>query len=363
MLPLIDDGRNKVTNLSSSLPNFYQLCIKFKFMKNRLSALGIFLVLAVAMVAQTETKPFKVIRSIPVSGYGSWDYLAFDNTSGRVFVAHNTCVQVIDVKTGKQAGVIDHTPGVHGIALAYQVGKGFISAGTIDSVIVFDLKTYEVTAKIATGRNPDAIIFDPFSNRVFAFNAKGNSVTVIDAETNDVLNTIPLRGNPEYAVTDVSGNIYVNIENIGMVCQMDAMTLEIKGMFPLGAGTSPTGMSLDKGNDILFCGCSGTSELVVLNLISGQVVARVPIGMHCDGVCFMPALNEIFTSNGEGTITVIHQDAPDRYVKEQTLVTKRGARTVTTDYAGQVLYLPTDEFNDKKNEFDKNSFQLLVVSR
>jgi YVTN family beta-propeller protein len=237
---------------------------------------------------------------------------------------------------------------VHGIALAHGFGKGFISAGKIDSVIVFDLKTYQVTSRIPTGKNPDEILFDPFSNRFFAFNAKGNSVTVIDAESNNVLSTIALRGNPEFAVTDVSGNIYVNIENLGMVAKIDATTLKIKGMLPLGPDKEPTGLALDKGNDNLFCACSGTNELVVLNLIAGQVIATVPIGMHCDGVCFLPAQNEIFTSNGEGTVTVIHQDAPNRYSKEQTLITKRASRTITCNYATQTIYIPTAEYDDVK---------------
>jgi len=325
--------------------------------------LGIILFTASGLFSQTAPKEYRILKSIPVSGNGSWDYLTFDNATQRMFVSHDTCVQVIDLETGKQAGIIHPTPGVHGIALARDFGKGFISAGNIDSVIVFDLNTYQVTGKIATGKDPDAILFDPFSQRVFAFNAKGNSVTVIDVETNDVLLTVALRGNPEFALTDVSGSIYVNLENIGMVAKIDATTLEIKSMFPLGAGTKPTGMALDKGNDILLCGCSGTRELVVLNLLNGEVTARVPIGMHCDGVSFMPAQGEIFTSNGEGSVTVIRQDAPDKYTKEQTLITKRGARTITCDYATQTIYLPTAEFNDKKKEFDKNSFQLLVVSR
>lgn len=332
-------------------------------MKTRIFIFGLLLFISAAASAQHEPKPYKVQKSIPVSGNGSWDYLAYDNPTNRIFVSHGTCVQVVDAKTGKQVGVINHTPGVHGIALASFFGKGFISAGKIDSVIVFDLNTYEITGRIATGRNPDAILFDPFSYRVFVFNAKGNSITVIHAGSNDVDTTVQLRGNPEYAVTDYNGNIFVNIENIGMVVQIDAKTLGIKGMFPLGPGTEPTGMAIDLANNYLFCGCSGTSELVVLDITSSQVAARIPIGMHCDGVCYLPSRKEIFTSNGEGTITVISQDAPDKYSKQQTLVTKRGARTITLDHANQTLFLPTAEFNGEKKEYNKDSFQLLVISR
>lgn len=325
--------------------------------------IGFFLFFATGVSAQHAGKDYKIRKTIAVSGNGFWDYLTYDDASQRIFVSHGTCVQVIDLKTGKQVGVVNHTPGVHGIALASEFGKGFISAGQIDSVIVFDLKTYQITGRIPTGKDPDAILYDPFSQRVFAFNAKGNSITVIDGETNDVLSTVSLRGNPEFALTDVSGSIYVNIESMGMVAKIDAKTLETKRMIPLGPGKKPTGMALDKGQNNLFCGCSGTNELVVLNLITGEVVATVPIGMHCDGVCYMPAQNEIFTSNGEGSVTVIHQDAPDRYSKEQTLITKRGARTITCDYATRTLFIPTAEYDDAKKDFAPDSFQLLVISR
>jgi YVTN family beta-propeller protein len=324
--------------------------------------LGIFLLSANGLFAQPESKPYKIQKIMPVSGNGTWDYLVFDNATQRIFISHGDGVQVLDKKTGKQIGSISPAPGVHGIAIG-DSGKGFISCGTIDSVIVFNLKTLKITGKIPTGKDPDAILFDRFSNRVFVFNSKGNSVTVIDEATEDVLSTVRFRGNPEFAVTDGSGSIYVNIQNLGMVFKIDAMTLEIKGMYPIGPDKQPTGMALDKGTNNLFCGCSGTNELVVLDLLSGNVIATIPIGLHCDGVCFMPALNEIFTSNGEGTITVIHQDAPDKYSKEQTLITKRGARTLTCDYVTRSLYLPVAEFNDVTKEYNKNSFQLLVVAR
>ncbi|MCX6247589.1 MAG: YncE family protein [Bacteroidetes bacterium] len=324
---------------------------------------GFFLLLTIGLSAQEGPKEFSVQKSIAVSGNGSWDYLTFDNVTQRIFVSHGTCVQVIDLKTGKQVGVINNTPGVHGIALAREFGKGFISAGKIDSVIVFDLKTYQVTGKIPTGKNPDAILYDMFTQRVFVFNAKGNSITVIGADSCHVDSTVLLRGNPEFAVTDLSGTIYVNIENLGMVTRMDAKTLKIRGIFPLGTGTEPTGMALDKGNDILFCGCSGTNEMVAINVNSGEVIARVPIGVHCDGVFFMPAQNEIYTSNGEGSVTVIRQESPVKYTKIQTLITKRGARTITGDYASRTLYIPTAEYDDVKKEYKPGSFQLLVISR
>lgn len=331
-------------------------------MKTGSCILGLILFFATALFAQQQQTPYKILKTIPVSGNGSWDYLTLHVSTHRIFVSHGDYVQVMDTKTGKQVGIIKPTPGVHGIAIS-DSGKGFISCGKIDSVIVFNLNTYKITDKIPTGKDPDAIVFDPFSNRVFVFNSKGNSMTVVDALTNSVLSTIRLRGNPEFAVADGSGNLYVNIQNLGMVIRIDVTKLLITSMYPVGPGTQPTGMALDKGNNNLFCGCSGTNELVVLNLESGLVISRIPIGWHCDGVSFMPALGEIFTSNGEGTITVIHQDAPDKFSKTQTLITKRGARTLTCDYVTKSLYLPVAEFNDVTKEYTKNSFQLLVVGR
>ncbi|MCX6245087.1 MAG: YncE family protein [Bacteroidetes bacterium] len=324
---------------------------------------AVILLISCGLFAQNGSGEYKIKQIIPVSGNGGWDYLTVDNASMRIFLSHSTCVQVIDLKSGKQVGVIPNTPGVHGIALAHEFNKGFISAGKIDSVIVFDLKSYRILGKIPAGRNPDAILYDPFSQQVFAFNARGNSVTVIKAENDSVVATVKLRGNPEFAVTDISGNIYVNLENIGFIARIDAKSLQIIGMYPIGPDKEPTGLALDKQNNLLFSGCSGTNELTVLNISSGEVVATLPIGMHCDGVTFMPAQNDIFTSNGEGTITVIHQNAPDRYTKAQTLVTKRGARTISCNYSSQNIYTITAEFDDVKKEYKPDSFQLIVVGK
>jgi len=324
---------------------------------------GFILLISCGVFAQKGSGEYKIKKIIPVSGNGSWDYLTVDNASMKIFIAHENCVQVLDLKSGKQVGTISNTPGVHGVALAHEFSKGFISAGKIDSVIVFDLKTYRILGKIPAGRGPDAILYDPFSQQVFAFNARGNSITVIKAENDSVVRTVKLRGNPEFAVTDISGNIYVNLENIGMIARIDARSLQIIGMFPIGPDKKPTGLALDKQNTLLFSGCSGTNELTVLNISSGEVIATLPIGMYCDGVSFIPSRHDIFSSNGEGTITVIHQDAPDRYSKVQTLVTKRGARTIACNYANQTIYTVTAEFDDVRKEYKPDSFQLIVVGK
>lgn len=336
---------------------------KIELMKIYSIVLGLILFFTYALNAQEKTNDYKIQKKIPVSGNGSWDYLTVDNFTHRIFVSHDNCVQVLDLKTGKQVGIIKHTPGVHGILLVQGLGKGFITAGKIDSVIVFDLATYETIGRIATGKDPDAIIYDPLSKRVFAFNAKGNSITVINATYHYVERTVALHGNPEFAVDDNSGNIYVNIQNLGMIQKIDATTLMTKGLFAVGSDKQPTGLALDKEHNTLFCGCSGTNELAVVNLTSGAVVATIPIGVHCDGVCFIPERNDILTSNGEGSITVIHQDAPEKYRKVQTLITKRGARTIACDLGTKTIYLPTSEFDDVKKDYIPGSFQLIAVTK
>jgi DNA-binding beta-propeller fold protein YncE len=186
---------------------------------------------------------------------------------------------------------------------------------------------------------------------------------VISAEDDDILANFPLRGKPEFAVTDNEGTIYVNIENMGSITGFDAKTLEIKGLIPLGPAKEPTGLAIDLQNGLLFAGCSGTNELTVVRIDNGETVATLPIGMHCDGVSFMPSTHEIFTSNGEGSITAIRQVSPDKYEKEQTVITKRGARTLTCDDDSGRLFVPVAEYDYTKKEFKPDSFQLLVVSR
>jgi YVTN family beta-propeller protein len=336
---------------------------KIKSVKIFCFILTLFLFIVSGIEGQQTAKEFKIKRTISVPGNGSWDNLTLDYLTMRIFVAHEDCVQVIDVNTGQLVGTIDHTPGVHNITIVREFGKGFITAGTIDSVIVFDVNNHQITNRIPTGKDPDAILFDRFSQRVFTFNAKGNSITVIDPKTSEVQATVPLRGSPSSALTDASGNIYVSLVNTGIIAMIDPVTLETRTLLPIGVDKQPVAIALDKANDLLFCGCRGTNQMIVIDRFSGSIVIAIPIGMHCEGICYMPALNEIFTSNGEGTVTIIRQDTPDKYSKIQTLITKRGARTLLCDYAHQSIFLPVAEYNYDKKDYDPDSFQLLVVSK
>ncbi len=332
----------------------------------RVSLLSIvFFLLSFAGMTQNALPEYKVKKSVPVEGDGFWDYLIADSVRHRLFISHGTCVDVLDLKTMKKTGQIPGTTGVHGIALAYEFGKGFVSAGKLDTVIVFDLKTLAITGRIPVGKNPDAIIYDTVSKRVFAFNARGNSVTAIDAATNEVAGTLSFRSNPEYAVADGKGGIYVNLESMSALAKFDAKTLEMITLFPMGPGKEPTGLAIDRENSRVFSACGESNELMIIDVEHWDTIAFLPIGWHCDGDYFLKKTKEVLTSNGEGTITVFHQDSPNHYRKTQTLVTVKGARTITCDESTGLFYLPVADvkMENEKRVIIPGTFRILVIGR
>lgn len=315
--------------------------------------------------AQKGGQEYKVIKTIPVDGNGGWDYLTVDKPTQRLFISHGTCVDVVDLKTDKLVGQIPNTPGVHGIAIVNSLNKGFITAGRIDSVVVFDLNTLQVLDRVPTGRNPDAILYDPFSNRIFTFNGRGSSVTAIDAKTNQVAGTLPVSGKPEAAVTDGKGKIFCNIEDKSTVVKFDALTLKIDAEWPLDPGKEPTGLGFDPKNNRLFSACSDSKQMVALDATSGKIVSIVPIGEGCDGLLFIAGDKSILTSNGEGTLTIINQGGPDDYKVAQTLATRKSARTITYDETTKRIYLSSAEVSmeNGKRSITPRSFQILVVGK
>ena len=287
--------------------------------------------------------PYKITNRIHLEGDGSWDYLTVDQLAQRLYVSHGTQVQVIDLKTDKFIGTIPDTKGVHGIAIAADFGKGFISCGRDTSVIVFDLKSLATTGKIkATGANPDAILYDALSKRVFVFNHSGKSATVIDAAKNKVIGTIPLDGTVEFAVTDGNGKVFVNIEDKSTIAVIDAKSLKVVNEWPVSPGEEPTGLAFDVKNQRLFSVCSN-EKMVVLNSKTGKIVQTVPIGAGCDGVAFDVKTRRIFSSNGEGTMTVVEEKSPNEYHVVETVTTQKGARTITLDSKSHRLFLSTAE--------------------
>ena len=315
--------------------------------------------------AQNKSTEYKVIKTIPVEGPGGWDYLTVDKPSQRLFISHSTCVDVIDLKTEKHVGQIPNTTGVHGIACVPALNKGFITAGRLDSVIVFDLKTLKVLDKVITGKNPDAILYDAYSNRIFTFNGRGHSVTAIDAKTNNVVGTLSVSGKPEAAVTNGKGKIFCNIEDKSTVVKFDALTLKIDAEWPLEPGKEPSGLDIDIKNNRLFSACSDSKQIVVMDAASGKIIATLPMGEGCDGLIFIPGDHNAISSNGEGTLTVVHQNSPNDYKVVQTLATRKSARTITYDETTKRIYLPSAEVtmdNGKRNVVP-GSFKILVVSK
>lgn len=295
------------------------------------------------LAAQNAGEPYRVIHRTVTGGEGGWDYLTVDGPGRRVFISRGTHVMVVDLRRDSVAGDIPNTPGVHGIALAPELGKGFVSDGRDSSVTVFDTRTLATTGSIkVTGRNPDAILYDPATRRVFTFNGGSASATAIDAARNAVAGTVALAGKPEAAVLDGAGHVWVNIEDKGEVEELDPRTLRSLGHWALEGCEEPSGLAIDRAHGRLFSVC-GNGKMVVTSMAAHRVVATLPIGEGADGAAFDPATHTAFSSNGDGTLTVVRQLSADRYTVVQTLATQRGARTIALDPGTHRVYTVTAE--------------------
>ncbi len=310
---------------------------------------------------------YKIVNKIHVEGDGGWDYISVDDVNSRIFVSHSSVAQAVDIKTGKLAGTIPDTKGIHGIAFAYDLNKGFTSNGRDSSVTVFNLKSFEVIAKIeVTGRNPDAILYDSFSQKVFTFNGRSANATVIDAKSNKVIATIPLDGKPEFSVTNGKGLIYVNIEDKSLINVINATTLKVEQHWPIAPGEEPSGLALDNNTHRLFSVCSN-KLMVVINTETGKVIATLPIGSRCDGATFDPVYKRAYSSNGEGSVTVVQEIDADNFKVLETIPTQLGARTITIDKSSHHLYLPTAEYeaapseNNRRPAIKPDSFVVLDI--
>ncbi len=316
---------------------------------------------------------YHVTGTIAIGGEGGWDYVTVDPSAHRLYVSHATRVEVVDTRTGTVTGAIPDTPGVHGIALAPALGRGYISDGRADAVTVFDLDTLKTLATVkVTGANPDAIVFEPLTRRVFTFNGRGRNVTAIDTATDQVVGTIDVGAKPEFAVADGRGTVFVNLEDTSMLAAIDAKTLEVKARWPLAPGEEPTGLAMDVEHRRLFSVC-GNGLMVISDADAGRVVATAPIGRGVDGAAFDPATGDAFASAGEGLLTVVHEDTPGTFTVAGTVTTRRGARTVALDPATHRLYLPTARFGPppsptpdhprRRPAILPGTFEVLVVGR
>jgi DNA-binding beta-propeller fold protein YncE len=294
--------------------------------------------------AQVAKSGYKIANRFHLEGDGGWDYLTVDEATSRLYISHGSIVQVFDLNEKKVAGSIPDTKGVHGIALARDLKKGFISNGKDTSVTVFDLETLLVITKIkVTGNNPDAILYDPFSHKVFTFNGRSSNSTVIDAISNVVIGTIKLPGKPEFSVTDGNGKVYVNIEDRSQLCLINPATLTVQKTWSVAPGEEPSGLAIDIAGHRLFTVC-GNKLMIVLDADNGKVVSKLGIGDNVDGVSFDPVLKRIYSSNGEGTMTIVQQENKNSYKVVETITTQRGARTITLNSRTHRLYLPAAEF-------------------
>ncbi|HLX10344.1 MAG TPA: YncE family protein [Thermoanaerobaculia bacterium] len=290
---------------------------------------------------------YRLRKTIPLGGDGGWDYLAFDSAARRLYVTRATRVIVLDPDTGKVVGEIPNLSGVHGVALAPDLGRGFISNGRADKVTVFDLKSLKVLAELkSTGQNPDAILYDPASHRVFAFNGRSGSATVYDAASGQVAATIPLGGKPEFAASDRKGSVFVNIEDKNELVAIDATKLAVVQRWPLAGCEEPSGLAIDVAHQRLVVGCGNETSLIV-DSASGRVVARLPIGKGVDANGFDPGAGLGFASCGDGTLTVMREETPDRWTVAAKAATRQGARTMAVDERTHAVYLATAEFGPR----------------
>jgi DNA-binding beta-propeller fold protein YncE len=319
-----------------------------------------------ALVVAAAPTGYHVIERIAVGGEGGWDYLTVDSGGRRLYISHGTHVVVADLDTNKIVGDIPDTPGVHGIAIAPELGRGFISNGRANTVTIFDLKTRNVLGKPATGENPDSIRYDASSGRVFTFNGRSKNSTVIDAKSGTVVATIPMPGKPEFAVADGKGKLYANIEDTNEIVEIDAAKATVTKKYSLSPCDGPSGLAFDAKNRRLFSVCSNR-VMAISDPDAGKVIATPAIGAGSDGAAFDPGTGYAFSSNGDGTLTVVQQTGGKWDVLEN-IATERGARTIAVDEKTHRAYLPTAQTAPAqaaggRATFLPDTFKVLVVGK
>lgn len=316
----------------------------FRFGSFGCLALACLLLLTAAATPVDAGPRYTLAHDVPLPGDEGWDYLTLEPEGHRLFIAHGTHVLVVDTEKLIVAGKIADTPGVHGIALAPDIGRGYVSAGRAGVVVVFDLKTLARLKEIkTTGENPDAIVYEAATRRVFTFNGRGRNATAIDTGTDSVLGTIPLDAKPEFAVPDGQGGIYVNLEDKNSLAVLDARKLSVRSVWPIGGCEEPSGLALDAAGQRLFPVCAN-KVMAVVDAVSGRVQGRAPIGAGVDAAAFDPGSHLAFASCGEGVLTVVRPAASGAPEVVQSVLTRRGARTLALDTRTHRVYLVTADF-------------------
>lgn len=314
-------------------------------MSRKLALAALALVFAAGKAPCQSAGPsgYKLAKKVTLGGTGGWDYLEVDPATHRLFVSRGMHVIVVDPDQGKVIGDIPDTQGVHGIALADELNKGFTSNGRSADASFFDLASLKVLGSAKTEKNPDAILYDPFSKRVFTFNGGADSATAIDGATGQTVASFPLGGGAEFAATDGKGKIFVNLEDKSSLVKFDAKTLKIENTWPLAPCESPSGLAIDAAHEILVVGCHN-KLMAFVDGNTGKVIGTVPIGQGVDANRFDPVTGYAFASCGDGTLTVAHEDSPTKFSLVEMIPTQRGARTMALDYATHAVYLVTADF-------------------
>ena len=334
--------------------------------KNRFSALAAIMAGMILAPASQAESSYHLLKEIPVGGEGGWDYCSVDSAARRLYVSHATKVMVIDLDTEKVVGEITNTPGVHGLAPAPELGRGFVSCGRENKAAIVDLKTLETISKVDTGANPDGMLYEPSRQEAYMFNGRGQSATVIDAKAGKVVATIPLGGKPEFAAADPkAGRVYDNLEDKSEVVAIDVQKHEVVNRWPIAPGEEASGMAIDVAHHRLFLGCGGSKTMVMMDSTDGKVMGSVPIGDGVDANAFDAETQLAFASCGDGTVTIAHEDSPDKLTVVQTLKTERGARTMTIDPKTHKIYLASAKFEtptagQRRGRIVPDSFKILV---
>ena len=291
-------------------------------------------------------KQFQITNRVKLGGEGFWDYLTYEQGAHRLFITRGTHVMVVNTKSLKVTGDIPDLSGIHGVTLAPELRRGFVSNGGDNTVTIFDLKTLKKLDSVKVGERPDAILYEPFSKDVFTFNARSHDLTAIDAATSKVVGTVPMDGRPEFPASDGAGKLYVTMEDKSEIAEVDVKNLKVLDTWPTAPCEEPSALAFDVAHHRLFAGCHNRM-MAVVDSDSGKVITTVPIGEGVDAGRFNPRTQEVFMSCGEGVLTIIHEDSPDKYTVKQNLATVKGARTMALDQEHNVAYLVTAQREDK----------------
>jgi YVTN family beta-propeller protein len=310
------------------------------------------------------TSGYQVVKTFHIASSGGWDYIAANPENNRVYVSHGTQVNILDQKTGDSVGVIPGTTGVHGIAFANSLHKGYTSNGRLNTVTVFDLNTNQIITQIETGQNPDAIMYDWFSKKIITCNGRSKDLSVIDPVTDKVVATIPVGGKPETAVSDNAGKIYVNIEDKNEISAINITTNTVEASWSIAPGDGPTGLAIDTKTKRLFAGCD--KLLIVIDATNGKVIDKLSIANGCDGVAFDNGLKYVFASCGEGKLSIIQELSADAFKVIDIVDTKRSARTIALNEQTHEVFLPAADTEKavagERPKVIPGTFQVLVVA-